>query len=139
MAVGQKLRLFTGLLNEFHQITCENFVVAYPMKKILNQPLPTTCELCGERKRKLHPSSPSTKHGTDLTVQITVGVVMGSFAVPARYVAQCMSFMLAGWARTAKVWAGKASAVWPGFCTSAYPESCAKGFSQGTQKVFWTY
>jgi hypothetical protein len=64
---------------------------------------------------------------------------MGSFVVPARYVAQCISFVLAGWARTAKVWAGKASAVWPGFCTSACPESCAKGFSQGTQKVFWTY
>ena len=61
MPIGQKLRLFTELLNEFHQITCENFVVAYPMKKkILNQPLPTTYELCGERKRKLHPSSPST-------------------------------------------------------------------------------
>jgi hypothetical protein len=33
VAVGQKLRLFTGLLNEFYQIKCENFVVAYPMKK----------------------------------------------------------------------------------------------------------
>jgi len=94
---------------------------------------------CAEKEKENCIRAAHQQHRTDLTVQITVGVVMGSFAVPTRYVAQCMSFVLAGWPRTAKVWAGKASAVGPGFCTSAYPESCAKGFSQNTQKVIWTY
>jgi hypothetical protein len=71
-------------------------------------------------------------------VQITVGVVMGSFAVPARYVAQCM-FICAGWLGKNCKSLGRQSFRRLAWILHFCLPSCAKGFSQGTQKVFWTY